>query len=132
MSNERNRRRIGGVRFAAAWLGLHALLLQLLLPIFHHPAHLFETRGDLAAALAAFADSGSMPVAHHSDGGDHKPAPSCPLCLSIQHAQAFLSPTAPSLLLPQAPGEALAVAPATDAQRWTNLAPRARAPPLFA
>jgi methionine-rich copper-binding protein CopC len=97
---------VRGRRFLTAWLGLHALLLQLLLPVFHHPDHVYASPGALAAALAASADAGSLPTAHHpGDSGEHQQAPSCPLCLSIQHAQAFLAPTAPALLLPATRGE---------------------------
>jgi hypothetical protein len=116
------------MRFFAAWLGLHALLLQLLLPIFHHPEHVFASRAELATALLAVADAGTMPATHHS--GDGKAPPSCPLCLSIQHAQAFLPPTAPTLPLSPAHREAIALAPPRDMPHWANLAARARAPPL--
>jgi hypothetical protein len=128
MNGRRSFGSAGSTRFVAAWLGLHALLLQLLLPIFHHPEHVFATRGALAAALVALGDAGPAPAAHHPSDG--KAPPSCPLCLSIQHAQAFLPPVAPALLLPPAQSEAIAPAQPRDTARWTNLAARARAPPL--
>lgn len=121
------------MRFLAAWLGLHALLLQLVLPIFHHPAYLFASRGALAEALHAFADMGALPVAHQSDrNGDHKQAPPCPLCLSIQHAQAFLPPTSPALLLPAERYEAILVAPSRERRTRIDSAARARGPPRLA
>lgn len=127
------RRSIGsarGARFFTAWLGLHALLLQLLLPVFHHPEHVFDSPAALASALVALADAGPLPPAHHSSDG--KPAPSCPLCLSIQHAQSFLAPTAPALLLPAPSAQQDIAAPPQESARWTNFAARARAPPVAA
>jgi hypothetical protein len=130
MSGRRSIGSAGGARFFAAWLGLHALLLQLVLPVFHHPGHVFDSPAALASALVALGDAGSLPPAHHPSDG--KTAPPCPLCLSIQHVQAFLAPTAPALLLPAPLGQRDVAAPPQDSVRWSNFAARARAPPRAA
>jgi hypothetical protein len=120
---------LAGGRFFAAWLSLHALLLQLLLPAFHHPEHVFASRAALAASLLAFADAGALPIAHHEQGGDHKQAPSCPLCLSLQHAQAFVPPASPALIVPLAQHAPVQLASGPGRVPRITLAVRARAPP---
>ena len=120
-----------GARFVAAWIGLHALLLQLLLPVFHHPEHVFASPAALASALVAMGDAGLLPAAHHPGHGDKDTAPSsCPLCLAVQHATPFVPPTAPALALPRALGTLAFVPETIGSAQWTHVALRARGPPL--
>ena len=121
----------GPARSFAAWLGLHALLLQLLLPVLHHPVHHLATPADLAGSSTAVADGGSAKHPGSDHSGDTA-MPDCPLCLAVQHAASFLPPTAPSLAVPLAMGLVSHVRFATATIRWQNLTARARGPPLAA
>jgi hypothetical protein len=121
----------GSARSFAAWLGLHALLLQLLLPVLHHPAHLVAAASEPVASGVAIADSGSAKPPGHDHGGDTA-MPDCPLCLAVQHAVSFLPPTAPSLPSPLATRLVTHARFATATIRWQNLTARARGPPLAA
>ena len=131
MSARRSIRTARGARFLAAWLGLHALLLQLLLPVFHHPEHVFVSPAALASALVAIGDAGTLPAAHHPGGADEgKAPPSCPLCFAVQQAAPFVPPAAPTLVLPREAGALAFVPDTTESARWIHIALRARGPPL--
>ena len=117
-------------RLLVAWLGLHALLLQLVLPVLHHPAHVFATPRDIAAALVAMGDMGLVPShAEHHGTHDSQTMPDCPLCLAIQHAAPFVPPTAPTLVLPTQHVALLPASHSDNAPHWRSFAARARAPP---
>jgi hypothetical protein len=130
MDGGRDRRRaIHSARMLAAWLGLHALLLQLLLPVFHHPAHVFAAPSELAASLIAMESAPVHGGAHHGKHGEAA-LPDCPLCLAVQHQAPFVPPTAPALALPQSSAIVVHFLPVSNAARWHNLSARARGPPL--
>jgi hypothetical protein len=95
-------RRIYRAHRRTAWLAVFALLLQSLIPAFHHPASM------AFAGTLAFGDvkdlclaSGSAPVAP----GDHDKAPQhhvpdCPICQAVHAMGGFPPPTAPVVALP--------------------------------
>lgn len=117
-------------RMLAAWLGLHALLLPVLLPVFHHPTHIFASQAELATALVAMGDAG-MAVHHagHSGTHDGKAMLDCPLCLAMQHPAAFVSPATTAVTLPQSSALQRQSLQSAEAPRWHNFSARARGPP---
>lgn len=71
----------------ASWLALWAMLLSVIVPLFHHPA--------------SMAGIGAMPLCHMAmgDGGhkqtpdNEKSKPACPICQSLNSlAQGFVTP----------------------------------------
>jgi hypothetical protein len=112
---------------------VHALLLQLLLPLFHHPVRLFAGPAEIAHAMSAMAETGmAHHVAHHAQnhsGHDGTALADCPLCLAVQQSTPFVPPSAPVLVPPLRESRIVHAASSTIAAPWQSLAARARGPP---
>jgi hypothetical protein len=103
-------RRASWRRFGAA-LALAALLVQGLGVALHMRAH--AAAWDDAAAICHAPTGDEAAATPAGDDSDHS-APSCPLCLALQHFGKLLPPAHAAILLPQA-APPLAVAPSSDA-----------------
>ena len=92
------RRRYSASR-RAAWLAVFALLLQTLVPAFHHPASM-ALGGTLALGEAQHLclAPGSTPVAPSGeDKVPHHHLPACAICQAVHAIGGFAAPPAPML-----------------------------------
>jgi hypothetical protein len=103
-------RRASWRRFGAA-LALAALLVQGLGVALHMHAH--AASWDDAAAICHAGTGDEAAATPTGDDSDHS-APSCPLCLALQHLGKLLPPADAAILLPPAAAP-LAFAPSNDA-----------------
>lgn len=131
-----------GTRSLAVLLSLVALMIQLGIPLVHHPASAWMTADDGGTLEGATlcSDHGvadaDRPASDRPDPDRkaplHKPAP-CPICQTLQGMASFLPPTGTLLLDAHAPAglEAVAARPAIMAPTLRSPA-QPRAPPATA
>ena len=95
----------------AVWLGVVALLVQVWLPLVHHPATLFAPDGEETAAFAALVGEHALCIAatqteqpRAPPPGKHAPdhhLPVCPIC-RVLHAAGAVAPPVAFLYTPHA------------------------------
>ena len=117
------------VRSVAAWLGMLGLLLQLCLPLVHHPTDAAPT------GLSWLGGAICIGAGHPAPDGGSVPAPGkptlCPICLALALGGVFLLPTLAALVLALALFLVVRVLPAPPSGTlWLGLAALPRAPPV--
>ena len=88
----------------AAWLAVFALLLQTLIPVFHHPASM-AFAGTLGADVVKnlCLAPGSTPVAPgDQDKSPHHQIPACAICQAVHAIGGFAPPPVPAVALVRA------------------------------
>jgi len=132
-------RRVRALRGAGALLGAFALLVQVWLPVVHHPALAAAGGGSAQVRTASFLGDGlTLCLAARERSQPPGKAPShgstpCPICQTLQIIGSFVPPAGPVVVasLPLAmPGDAIAQAPLLAGSPRPTSQPRA--PPLMA